>query len=299
MLTGIVHGLKHRIGPPDRMLREMNKLCMEMTHARRKPAARKARKQIFRRMKKLVKTIEGHGRNYVEVLKARWQETDWTQIEADHVVARIRNVLDQLPQAVKQAHERIIGGRRVANSEKIISLYEPDVHVLVRGKAGAEVEFGNELYLAEQRDGLIVDWEFIRDQPPSESKLVKASLDRIQANYGKISSYAADRGFDSAANRNVLDDLQILNAMCPRSVARLREKLEDDGFCALQKRRAQTEGRMGIFKNAYLGAPLKSKGFQHRKVRIAWCILAHNLWKLGRTAAINRNQHPADLVEAG
>ena len=292
------HGLKHRIGPPERMLRDMNKLCMEMTHVRRKPTAKKIRKRIFRRMKKLMKIIGGHARNYVEVLETRWSETDWTEMEAGLVLKRIRNVLDQLPQAVRQAHERIIGERRVDNSEKILSLYEPDVHVLVRGKAGAEVEFGNELYLAEQRDGLIVDWEFIRDQPPSESKLLKASLERIQANYGEIASYAADRGFDSAANRIVLEDIQAINAICPRSVAVLREKLEDETFCALQKRRAQTEGRIGIFKNAYLGTPLKSKGFLHRKMRMTWCILAHNLWKLGRMAAINRENRLAELAAA-
>lgn len=36
------------------------------------------------------------------------------------------------------------------NDKKIISLYEPDTRVIVRGKAGAEVEFGNALYLAVQ-----------------------------------------------------------------------------------------------------------------------------------------------------
>jgi hypothetical protein len=29
-----------------------------------------------------------------------------------------------LPQAIRQAHERIIGGRQVENKEKILSLYE-------------------------------------------------------------------------------------------------------------------------------------------------------------------------------
>ncbi|MBE7499012.1 MAG: hypothetical protein HS113_01620 [Verrucomicrobiales bacterium] len=62
-------------------------------------------------------------------------------------------MLAQLPQAVKQAHERIIGERPVANAGKILSLYEGDLHVIVRGKAGAAVEFGNTLFLAEQRKG--------------------------------------------------------------------------------------------------------------------------------------------------
>ena len=161
------HGLKYRIREPERFLHEMNKLCIEMTHVRKKRDARKMRKRIFRRMKKLMKIISKHARNYHRELEARWPETDWSRIEAQVVLERIENILTQLPQAIKQAHERIIGERRVPNRDKILSLYEPDIHVLVRGKAGAEVEFGNALYLAEQSDGLIVDWNVIREQPYS------------------------------------------------------------------------------------------------------------------------------------
>ncbi|NOY14317.1 MAG: hypothetical protein GXP51_11825, partial [Deltaproteobacteria bacterium] len=67
-----------------------------------------------------------------------------------------------------------------------------------------------------------------------------------------------------------------------------KERLEDDYFCQLQKRRGSTEARIGIFKNAYLGTPLRNKGFENRKTRIEWCILAHNLWKLARMAAQQR-----------
>jgi IS5 family transposase len=74
---------------------------------------------------------------------AKWEQTEWTEKQAQVVIRRIDNVLKKLPAAIEQAHERIIGGRRVANSEKVLSLYEEDAHVLVRGKAGAEVEFGN------------------------------------------------------------------------------------------------------------------------------------------------------------
>ncbi len=54
--------------------------------------------------------------------------TAWSEAEA-------QIVLDQLPAAVKQSHERIIGERRVPNVDKILRLYEADVRALVRGKA--------------------------------------------------------------------------------------------------------------------------------------------------------------------
>jgi hypothetical protein len=282
------HGLKHRMRPPEEFIQKMNKLCIEMTHTRKKKDAKKVRKKIFRRMKQLMKTIEGHAHNYHALLEEHWPQTGWSELETQIVLDRIQGILDDLPRAIHQAHERIIGERRVPNQKKILSLYDPDVRVLVRGKANAEIEFGNGLYLAEQADGLIVDWHFMQDQPPSDSKLVKASLERITKSYGKPRSYTGDRGFDSENTRFDLEELGIVNAICPRSVPLLKEKLEDEGFCLLQKRRGATEGRIGIFKNAYLGSPLRSKGFANRKTRIEWCILGHNLWKLATMAAQKR-----------
>lgn len=292
------HGLYHRINPPEQFVRQMNKLCIEMTHTRKKKDGKKKRKMIFRRMKQLMKTIEGHAQNYHEILAERWRETDWSELETQVVLDRIQHILDQLPQAIHQAHERIIGERRVANADKILSLNDPDIHVIVRGKADAETEFGNGLYLAEQTDGLIVDWEFIQEQPPSDSKLVKSSLTRIIETYGHPASYTGDRGFDSPESRAHLDEIDLINGICPRSVPALKEKLEDEGFCLLQKRRGSTEGRIGLFKNAYLGAPLRSKGFTNRKTRIEWCVLGHNLWKLATMAAKKRAEIESSLATA-
>lgn len=58
--------------------------------------------------------------------------------------------------------------------------------------------------------------------------------------------------------------------------------MEDSTFRKIQKRRAQTEARIGILKNAFLGRPLRSKGFAHREKAVAWAILAHNLWLLAQ-----------------
>ena len=281
-------GLKRRMGAPKKFMRDMNKLCIEMTHVRKKKGAKKMRKAIFRRMKRLMKTIENHASNYYHLLESRWQQTDWSQVQTQGVLDRIQNILDQLPQAVHQAHERLIGERRGANKDKILSLYEPDVHVLVRGKADAEVEFGNGFYLAEQTDGLIVDWKFIKEQPASDNKLVADSIMRLTKTYGVPKSYSGDRGFDSQTNRDELAKKTIVNGICPRSVVQLKERLEDPYFRQLQTRRGSTEARISIFKNAYLGTPLRSKGFENRKTRIEWCILAHNLWKLARIAMLRR-----------
>ena len=284
-------GLVNRMSSPAQFMRQMNQLCIEMTHAGRTKDARRTRKAVLRKMKKLAKVISRHAQRHRDLLVAEREKTAWSDAQAQQVLARIRNVLEQLPAAIHQAHERLIGERQVKNEDKILSLYEPDVRVIVRGKAGSAVEFGNGLYLAEQAQGLIVDWAFIREQPPSDGSLVAGSLVRIEANYARPGAFVADRGFHSKANAARLESAGVFNAICPKSVRDLQKRLEDDPrFRQLQTRRGSTEARVAILTNDYVGTPLRSKGFKNRSARVLWCILAHNLWKLAAMAAARRRE---------
>ena len=49
----------------------------------------------------------------------------------------------------------------------ILSLYEPDVRVVVRGKADAEVEFGNTVLIGENGQGIILDYQVWREPAPA------------------------------------------------------------------------------------------------------------------------------------
>jgi hypothetical protein len=95
----------------------------------------------------------------------------------------------------------------VANDEKLLSLFEPDIHVIVRGKAGAEVEFGNLLVLGEQSDGLIIDWELFKEEVPADVRLVRPSVERVESGLQlKLKSLVADRGFDNKINVKWLEE---------------------------------------------------------------------------------------------
>jgi hypothetical protein len=278
------HGLKQRMAPPEDFLKAMNRLSLQMTHARRARDSQKQRKKILRLMKQQIKVVAGHARRHRALLDQEWAQTDWTRPQAEQVLRRMDGVLALLPQAQKQAHERIIGERRVDNADKVLSLYETDTRVIVRGKAGAEVEFGNTLLLAEQRDGVIVDWRLHRDSAPADARQLAESVARMEAAYGVgvIRALGADRGFSSAANQTLLKGKGIYDGICPKQPARLKERLAEARFVQLQRRRSQTEGRIAIFKNGFLGRPLRAKGFEHREMAVTWQVLTHNLWVLAR-----------------
>ncbi len=286
-------GLRGRMAAPEEFLRRMNRLSIEMSAQARRAGHKKGRKRVLRQMKKLVGVVRAHARRHRDLLDQQWPQTEWTRPQAEQILRRLDAVLALLPRAQKQAHERIIGGRPVANAEKILSLYDPDVRVIVRGKAGAEVEFGNTVLIGENRQGLILDYQIFRAPAPADSQTLFESLGRVWNMAGRqVGAVATDRGFASAANRRALAEAETFDALCPRQPAELKRKLKSRKFARLQRRRAQTEGRIGILKNGFLGRPLRAKGFAHRELALAWGVLTHNLWMLARLRKVKRQAAP-------
>ena len=72
------------------------------------------------------------------------------------------------------------------NKDKILSFYEREVRVIVRKKAGAEVEFGNTLLLGENPQGLILDWELFKETAPADSRLQERSRKRMKGAFGSV-----------------------------------------------------------------------------------------------------------------
>lgn len=283
-------GLKRRMRPPQEFLRAMNRLSIQMGHGRRGSQSRRGRKATLRRMKRQVRIVRAHAHRHRELLDKNWEQTQWTRPQAEQVLGRIDRVLELLPKAQKQAHERIIGGRLVANREKILSLYEPDVRVVVRGKADAEVEFGNTVLIGENGQGIILDYQVWREPAPADVNMLVESLERVTGALDRtVGAVATDRGFASAANSWGLKECEIFDGTCPRQPAKLKARMRSRRFAQLQRRRGQTEARISILKRGFLGTPMRSKGFVHRELALAWGVLAHNLWMFARMRKKKKN----------
>ena len=103
---------------------------MEMTHSRRKKDAGKIRKRVLRKMKA---TDRAHRPEHApqaprpapsrKVPPPTPPPPGGTLPEAANIVARIDDRLALLPEAVRQAHERMNGGRPVDSRDKILSAH--------------------------------------------------------------------------------------------------------------------------------------------------------------------------------
>jgi hypothetical protein len=287
MLQAIIvirkHGLKHRIPDPKGLISQINAMSMSITSASRNRGAKKERKKCFRKLSRMATIIRKHACRYGALLKTeRAERTDLTEAEAAYVLERLDRMIRLLPEACEQAKTRIISGGLVENKEKLLSVFHDDVNVIKRGKAGGQVEFGNTLFLAEQADGVIVDWKLYRTDV-KEPQATKETIARLteELEYD-IRSMTGDRGCQSAPLDKQLEKKGIFNGLCPRSPLEFSERMKEEAFRNRQKRRAQTEGRIGILKNVFLDGSLYERTFENKEVKVAWAVLAHNLWCIAR-----------------
>ena len=154
--------------------------------------------------------------------------------------------------------------------------------MIKRGKAGGQVEFGNMLFIAEQAEGIIVDWNLYRADV-KEVQATKESVSRMTEELElDIASLTGDRGCQSARNDKLLAEKGIYSGLCPRNPLECAERMQEDKFRRLQKRRGQTEGRIGIIKNTILDGSLYEREIEGKQLKIGWAILVHNLWCLAR-----------------
>ena len=98
----------------------------------------------------------------------------------------------------------------------------------------------------------------------------------------KMGAVGGDRGFASKANSGGLAWAEIFDGLCPRSPVALKARMKEPRFVRMQQRRSQTEGRISIFQNNFLGRPLRVKGFGPRSLAVAWGVLTHNPWVRAR-----------------
>ena len=117
-----------------------------------------------------------------------------------------------------------------------MSLFEPDIHVIVRGKAGAEVEFGNLLILREQEDGLIIDRELFKEEVPADTRLVRPAVELAERGLAApIKCLVTDRGFDNKTNVKWLEGRGTFAGLCPRDPRALRAAMKDEHFARAQR----------------------------------------------------------------
>ena len=197
-------------------------------------------------------------------------------------IAELAVLVERTRRLIVQARTRI-DGEVPPGATRLVSLHEPDVRPIAKGRLGKPVEFGYKAQVCDNIDGLIVDHS-VHMGNPHDTDLLLPAIARIVDHCGAPPGMlTADRGYWNSTMESDLRAAGVVTVAIPRtgkpSAARVAIERADI-FVAAVKWRTGSEGRISHLKRD-LGWR-RTRLRNHDGARI-WCghgVFAHNLTKL-------------------
>ncbi len=193
------------------------------------------------------------------------------------------------------AYRRTQLGEKVANDEKLFSLFETHTQLYRRGKAGQPNQFRRLALIYEDGAGFISHYHLMGRNATDESVLCEQTRIAQQRHNGEIEDASFDRGFYSPENECALQD--IIDAPClpPRHRNQYAECMNHASVRFRNSRQSHpgVESAIGALQN---GNGLKrcrdksEKGFERY---LGLAILGRNLQVLGKLLITRQSQHAA------
>ncbi len=186
-----------------------------------------------------------------------------------------------------QARARL-AGQTPQGATRLVSLHDADARPIRKGRIDKPVEFGYKAQVADNDEGIILDYSVELGAAPDGPQLAPA-VNRIHQRAGRVPrAVAADRGYGQPAVERDLQELGVRTVAIPRqaTTSAARKTLEHSRrFRRLVKWRTGSEGRISYLKRSYGWDRTRLDGRQGAAI---WCghgVFAHNLVKIGALAS--------------
>ena len=169
-----------------------------------------------------------------------------------------------------------IYGEKVANDEKLFSIYEPHTDIIVKGSR--DVKFGHKVDFTGGKSNLILDCAILTGNV-SDTKLFRPALERIKENYGKTpESTSTDGGYASIANSEYAQGAGVKNIVFNKIVGSLKNIVSSLNMeTRLKKWRSGMEAVISNVKRGFGLFRINWKGFEHFKSKVLWSVIAYNI----------------------
>lgn len=186
---------------------------------------------------------------------------------------------------VDQARRRVLHGETIPNDEKLFSIYEPHTELLIRGKAGKDIEFGHMVSIHQVRGSFITEYR-VHETRPADYTTVDTALARHEELFGSLPKIlAADKGYweSSAKTKELLTKIACVSiGKKGNRTEEEREREHSPAFRLGQKFRAGVEGSISYLKLGLGLLRCMNKGWQHFAATVGATVFAHNLIVLAR-----------------
>lgn len=196
------------------------------------------------------------------------------------------------------ARRRVMQGESVPNSHKLLSLFEPDTELLIRGKAGQPIQYGHKVLVIEDGLGFLCHYKVVPLGTDDRDVLLPEVTSLQQRLQGRIQRASFDRGFHSPDNQTRLAEL-ITHPCLPKPG--VKQSAEQTRQASIEFRQARQK-HSGI--ESAIGALQSGNGLVRCRDRssigyaryVGMGVLGRNLLTLGKL--LLSREHPGCLAAA-
>jgi len=248
--------------------------------------------------KKAYRIAFSRGQNRVKLYKSLLQLASESKAYLDKALTTQAAVVDQIRhmalvseatalssltgQVIRQTTRRVIEGEKVPVAEKIVSIFEPDTDIIVKG--GRKVEYGHKLNFTTGQSGMVLDVVIEAGNPADSARLLPL-LERQKEIYGRAPRQAAADGCYGSR-----DNVVKARAMGVKDIAFNKKrglKVEDMVksewvYKKLYKFRAGVEANISCLKRRFGLTRCLWRGLSGFKSYIWASSVAYNLMQLAR-----------------
>jgi transposase, IS5 family len=201
-------------------------------------------------------------------------------------LAELAVTIERTTTIVAQARTRL-AGQTPGGATRLVSLHDADARPIRKGRIDKPVEFGYKAQVADNDDGIILDYSVEYGAVPDAPQLVPA-VQRIHRRAQRVPrTVTADRGYGEPAVERDLQALGVRTIAIPRKAktSPARKAVEHQrGFRRHIKWRTGSEGRISYLKRSYGWNRTCLDGIKGAQI---WCghgVFAHNLVKIAALA---------------
>jgi len=264
--------------------RSTKRLAREIAQAsRRAKKGAKTKPKMRKLYKKLLKTTQetlDHARQAIPVLKQHGE------LAGQALAESLAHYIPLVERVIAQAYRRVVLGKKVPASEKLVSLFEPHTAIIRRGKpAPRDTEFGRKVWLDEVDGGLITDYRILVGNPPDAEQFEDSLCNHVALFSHPPDLASTDRGVYSPDNEKAAREAGVKQTCMPQPGQRTPERIEHEQqqwFRIARRFQAGVEGRISVIKRARQLDRCLDKGEAGFEKWVGWGCIVNNLIAIAR-----------------
>ena len=248
-------------------------------HNSRKDAVRK---ECYKDLLDFAARVTDYGLKAISVLAAFKSPYPEHVSDARIVKDKLEDAINRLSRVMDQTRRRVINGKKVPASEKIVSFFECHSDIIEKGNR--ETVYGHKVFLTGGKSGLILDCVIERGNPADSSMFIPL-MKRQKDIYGRCPrQVAGDGGFASKDNVRDGKELGIEDiAFAKRKGISILEMVKSTWvYKKLRNFRAGIEANISVLKRAFGLFRCTWTGWYGFVRCVKSAVVAYNLLLLGR-----------------